>query len=459
MFIEQMSSNLEEKPSSATERLREEYRKHVQTQISHDLVDTIASLEQHQEQLQQLRDQLSLAKTQVTNSASETKQAVNKVFDTFLSTLTETVNVRRQQLLEEVEQVEEEAVSPLDQCAGVVVARVRETMERVEQGRRLQKHPGVLAKDTVIRFQEEAAAMTSLPEVPALCAVASVSVEFPSNPTLTQEVQELVKEAGRVSRIGPVQITNIVEQPGSLLVSWEEVDEDVSDDGIEFCLEFSHSAAANHHSASFHTVYVGPDYSFLVRDLKAGEPYLLRVASRREGSSSFGPWSLVQSAVTNISHFKWKQGTGGWSVADDGRLASKITNDVDVLHSDGPLLKAGSSVLFKVMSGGGGISDEGVGLSCQPVTGPEQLLLTGTLFLSAQGCVFLDGVSRVTRLPAIQDKSQVSFAVEKVSSSKVRVYIESQEKQVTYEWSVPNASEGLYFVATFNEPRWKISVH
>lgn len=38
-----------------------------------------------------------------------------------------------------------------------------------------------------------------------------------------------------------------------------------------------------------------------------------------------------------------------------------------------------------MLSGGGGMSDEGVGLSCQPVTGPEQLLLTGTLFLSAQG--------------------------------------------------------------------------
>lgn len=46
------------------------------------------------------------------------------------------------------------------------------------------------------------------------------------------------------------------------------------------------------------------------------------------------------------------------------------------------------------------------------------------------GLVFLDGVRRVTRLPAIQEKSQVSFAVEKVSSTKLRVYIESQEKQV-----------------------------
>lgn len=48
----------------------------------------------------------------------------------------------------------------------------------------------------------------------------------------------------------------------------------------------------------------------------------------------------------------WKKGPClGWSIADDGRLASKKTSDIDleVLHSDGPLLKSGSSVLFKVM--------------------------------------------------------------------------------------------------------------
>ncbi|XP_045600126.1 cytokine receptor-like factor 3 [Procambarus clarkii] len=453
-------SEVEEKASSTSERLREEYRRHVKTQISHDLVDTIATLEQHQEHLLQLCDQLKLAKKQVTNSASETKATINAVFDSFIAAVNESVNLRRRKLLDEVKEVEEEARGPLDQCENVLETRVREAVERIEQGKRLQQHGGVMAKDTVIRYQEEAAAMTSLPEVPALCAVPSVSVEFPGEPSLIEEVQDLIDQAGRVSRMGPVQITNIVEQPGALLVSWEEVDEDVSDDGLEFCFECSNTGATDHHTAIFHTKYVGPDYSFLLRDLRAGESYLLRVASRREGSKSFGPWSLVQSAVTNIPHYKWKSGcSSGWSIADDGRLASKVTSDLEVLHSDGPLLRAGSSVLFKVVCGGVGCSDEGLGLCCQPVTGPEQLLLPGALFLSAQGCVFLDGISRVTRLPAIQDKSQVSFAVEKVSSTKFRVYIESQEKQVTYEWGVPSAQEGLYFVATFGEARWKISVH
>ncbi|XP_042230897.1 cytokine receptor-like factor 3, partial [Homarus americanus] len=159
----------------------------------------------------------------VTNSSSDTKATINTVFDSFIAAVNESVNKRRQNLLDEVQEVEEEARGPLDQCGCVLETRVREAAERIEQGKRLQKHGGVMAKDTVIRFQEEAAAMTSLPEVPALCAVPSVSVEFPGEPSLIEEVQDLIDQAGRVSRMGPVQITNIVEQPGALLVSWEEV--------------------------------------------------------------------------------------------------------------------------------------------------------------------------------------------------------------------------------------------
>lgn len=47
------------------ERLREEYRRHVQTQLSHDLVDAIGSLQQHQHHLTQLSQQLEQATTQV----------------------------------------------------------------------------------------------------------------------------------------------------------------------------------------------------------------------------------------------------------------------------------------------------------------------------------------------------------------------------------------------------------
>lgn len=56
--------------------------------------------------------------------------------------------------------MEDEALGPLDQCERILESRVREAAERLEQGKRLEKHGGVMAKDTVMRFQEEAGAMT-----------------------------------------------------------------------------------------------------------------------------------------------------------------------------------------------------------------------------------------------------------------------------------------------------------
>ncbi|KAK7073742.1 FH1/FH2 domain-containing protein 3 [Halocaridina rubra] len=56
------------------------------------------------------------------------------------------------------------------------------------------------------------------------------------------------------------------------------------------------------------------------------ESYFLRVASKREGATSLGPWSLVQAAKTTIPHFRWQQKVNsGWSIADEGRLASKAS--------------------------------------------------------------------------------------------------------------------------------------
>lgn len=56
--------------------------------------------------------------------------------------------------------MEEEALEPLEQCERELAGRVGDAAERVAQGQRLQRHSGVMARDTVLRFQEEAAAMT-----------------------------------------------------------------------------------------------------------------------------------------------------------------------------------------------------------------------------------------------------------------------------------------------------------
>lgn len=439
-------------------RFREEYRKHVQTQISRDLTETLNLLNNHKGELTKLQDQLQQARLQVVHSVAETEEKINSTFETLLINVNRMITERHHQLLDEVKQVEVEALGPLDECGRLLSDRLKGCSDRLQQGARLQKGTGTKAKESIIRFQEETAQLNSLPDVPELCAVPCVSVEFPSEPTLEESIQSLIQGSGKVSRIGPVQITNINERPGALLVSWEEVDEDVGDDSVEFCLQCSNTGALNPDTANFHTVYKGPDFSFLLRNLQSRERYLLRAAMRREGSSSWSTWSLPQYAQTSIPHYKWAA-VDGWSIADDGRLATKASTDSDILLSQGPLLGPGLSVLFKVLGSGDACSDEGIGLSCRPIQGTEQLLHPGVLFLNAQGCVFLDGMSRVTRLPAITAGSELSFSMEQVNLSKLRVIIESQDKQVTYDWSVPDGQRNLYFAANFVDPQWKISVH
>lgn len=64
----------------------------------------------------------------------------------------------------------------------------------------------------------------SLPEVPNLEEVANLSFQTSGVDTFKQELERIVSNIGRVSRIGPVQISCVDDRPGALLVQWEEVD-------------------------------------------------------------------------------------------------------------------------------------------------------------------------------------------------------------------------------------------
>lgn len=60
-----------------------------------------------------------------------------------------------------------------------------------------------------------------LPEVPSLSEVPFITTNFTDD--LFKEIQSLVDSDGRVYERAPVQITEVEERPGALLVKWEEV--------------------------------------------------------------------------------------------------------------------------------------------------------------------------------------------------------------------------------------------
>ena len=132
----------------------------------------------------------------------------------------------------------------------------------------------------------------------------------------------------------------------------------------------------------------------------------------------------------------------------------------EVILSTAGVVFPGMSVQFRITAPpqSHGCSDEGLGLVQSNVKTYQDLTGSGALFLNAEGRIYLDGQPRVTRLPALQNASVVSITTEKVSTNKLRVYIEHQDKQVTYEWQMEDASIGLHFAAAFTSPHWQIRV-
>lgn len=62
----------------------------------------------------------------------------------------------------------------------------------------------------------------SLPAVPSLEEVPDVSFQCPME-SVSVKVEQTLSGVGAVSRMGPVQVTEVDEKPGALLVRWEEV--------------------------------------------------------------------------------------------------------------------------------------------------------------------------------------------------------------------------------------------
>jgi hypothetical protein len=62
----------------------------------------------------------------------------------------------------------------------------------------------------------------SLPAVPNLEEVPDISFQCPVE-SVRSELEQTLSHLGQVSKMGPVQVTEVDEKPGALLVRWEEV--------------------------------------------------------------------------------------------------------------------------------------------------------------------------------------------------------------------------------------------
>ncbi|KAF4519359.1 hypothetical protein B566_EDAN011365 [Ephemera danica] len=388
------------------------------------------SVEADVESVEQLLSSIEIAECQVATSSDKTIQEINAAFDSLSNALLSAVEKRKQALISEVLNAKEKGLLSLKPYRDILQSKLDP-----KEGANTSQNQ---SEKKQIRFSDR----TPLPRIPRREEVPHISAQLPGRGLKARLCSEIMA-AGKVSQRGPVQLTEIEpEHPVDL---------------SQFRLQraYGDACADPQLETNFFDVYRGPEPSFLVKELAPGQPYTFRVCCRAEGDQEWSAWSLPQVAKTSQQPFCWDNTNSNYQVTNENKIAAKVTNEPSILFSKGAQFGPGHSVEFTVLEAKEGLSDEGLGLAVRRQQG-DSLLQPGVLFLSAQGCVFVDGSAKTTRLPPLVQGSKVTFTCEHIRDDRLRVHIDSDNKTVTYDWRVHG--QPLLFVLGFGQVGWKVLV-
>ncbi|XP_067005083.1 cytokine receptor-like factor 3 [Anabrus simplex] len=406
--------------------------------------------------LEDLIKSVQVAEEQVYNSAEKTIQDIDSSFDLLIAAVVDSFTKRKKALKAEAIKIKEDGLIPLLACRELICKKLKATRSYIEEGENILKD---LNLEKALEFCDQASFIGSLPAVPNLEEVPDLSFHCPVE-SLLEELHSQAASAGRVSKMGLVQVTVVEEKPGALLVHWEEVDLERVVDISSFRLQMAYGDVRGQCQAmepNFHDVYVGPENQHLIRDLRPGVPYTFRVCCRIEGDTEWNAWSLPKVATTHQEPFCWDTSNPNFAITNENKIASKISSDQSVLYSSTAQFGPGHSIEFTILECGVGCSDEGLALVDVRVEG-ENLLQPGALFINTQGCVFVDGMEKTTKLPPFEKGSKVCFTCEHIRDNKIRVNIDSNNKTVTYDWKISSPQLKLYFAVCFGQKGWKVLV-
>nr|CAD7461463.1 unnamed protein product [Timema tahoe] len=271
-----------------------------------NIIETVDTAKDYACKLEDLLSSVKGANDQIQTSTQKTISEIDSTFDLLVSTLLESLNKRRALLRTEALRLRDDGLAPLKACRDIIDEKLRVTKLYIEEGRNILRVGGLTTSlEKTLCFTEQASLLGSLPAVPNLEEVADLSFQCPVE-SIVPELQQCVANIGQVSRMGPVQITEVHEKPGALLVQWEEVDYERVVDVHSFRLQLAYGDVRGQDHlqlSNYHDTYVGPEGQHLVRDLRPGVPYTFRVCCRVEGSSDWSAWSLPRVALTHQEPF------------------------------------------------------------------------------------------------------------------------------------------------------------
>ncbi|XP_053154766.1 cytokine receptor-like factor 3 [Hemicordylus capensis] len=424
--------------------------------------ESIEAARTYRRELQQRLKGLHLARQQVKNSATLTRDVLQQHFNDLKGTLRKLLDERLVSLLQEVDSIEQESIKPLDECQKLIEHGVGTADELLREGESAINGVAGEDCDKLSNFTKKALhiQLDSLPEVPSLVDVPCLSAQL--DDSLLTIVKSQIFNHGTVASRPPVQIEELIEKPGGILVRWCKVDDDFIPQ--DYRLQFRKSTAS-----PFEDVYVGSETEFIVLHIDPNVDYQFRVCARGDGRQEWSPWSVSQTGLSTLVPHEWMPGFEGYSLSSRRNIA--LRNDSEsggVLYSKAPTYYCGQTLTFRIETVGQPDKKDSIGVCVEQHNTCDSLQRDKAVCVSTNGAVFVNGKEMTNQLPPFTSGSSVTFDMEAVNlgpsnnneggNFKLRVTISSNNREVVFDWVLDQCCGSLYFGCSFFHPGWKVLV-
>ncbi|XP_072270130.1 cytokine receptor-like factor 3 [Pyxicephalus adspersus] len=423
--------------------------------------ESIEAAINYRRELQHRLRGLGQARTQIKESAAHTRDALRQHFQDMRNAVSKMLDERLTVLLQQVEAIEHESIKPLDDCQKLLEHGVSTAEDLLREGEVAVSTTGENHQN-LCNFTNKALhiQLDSLPEVPSLVEVPCLSAQL--DDSLLSVARDHISSHGTVASRPPVQIEELIERPGGILVKWCKVDDD-------FVVQDYRLQYRRHNSGHFEDSYVGPDCEFIVLQIDPNVNYQFRVCARGDGRQEWSPWSVPQMGHTCLIPHEWSPGLEGYSLSSRRNIA--LRNDSpcqSVLYSKTATYFPGQTLTFRVETSGQLDKRDSIGVCVDKDGGCDSLQRDQAVCISPGGAVYVNGKEMTNQLPPVSPGSTITFDMETVSlgpnnnnegpHQRRRVTIGSGNREVVFDWLLEQSCDALYFGCSFVHPNWKVLV-
>nr|CAB3233872.1 class I cytokine receptor like factor 3 [Phallusia mammillata] len=465
-----------------------------------DAIETVDSAREHKCELEGRQNQLNAAISQVETTAEITRKEIQQYFAELQQKVTQEIQTRVKVLLEEVNQIEQNSIDPLRDCNVVIKESIDEASAVVTAGDNLlnQDIDSEACEKQLKKFvsMADSLPLDSLPEVPTVTEVPSISVIFDEG--FVQTIQKAIRLEGTISKQSPVQIIDMQPRPGGIIVKWNDIDDDVISElketghkllyKVQCCLGrvSKTSIKGKRDMNTFREEYIGPETVCTVRNLSPNTVYTFRVcrcifqeSNGQVEAKQWSPWSIYQEKMTTMSGFRWAtlKDSDSFAITEKFKTASKKNGFGKVLYSDVSDNLIGFPVTLKIEAEGKTRNKTDCIALCTKRDPDATGLHTkeGTLCLMADGHVYVNGTLGSTKFSSFSRGIFVTFKLEKVDEGEnqsvkskmtkpttFRVSVVVGEREAVFDWHpfkslTPCSSHNLAVALMFSASGWKIS--